>query len=85
LERYIGTYARSDLKGWNINVTKEGDILKIFGESLPLMDFLPFAEDKFFDKGFGFHIEFIKDGTNRVIKMNIYENGKLLLDAKKIK
>lgn len=85
LERYIGTYARSDLKGWNINVAKEGDILKISGESLPLMEFLPFAEDKFFVKGFGFHIEFIKDGTNRVIKMNIYENGKLLLDAKKIK
>jgi CubicO group peptidase (beta-lactamase class C family) len=85
LERYIGTYARSDLKGWNINVTKEGDILKIFGESLPIMDFLPYEEDKFFVKGFGFHIEFIKDGTNTVIKMNIYENGKLLLDAKKIK
>ena len=85
LDQYVGTYARSDLKGWNINVTREGDRLKISGESLPLMEFLPYAEDKFFVKGFGFHIEFIKDGTKRVVKMNIYENEKLLLDAKKIK
>jgi len=85
LERYIGTYARSDIKGWNINITKEGDILKVSGESLPIMDFLPYAEDKFFMKGFGFQYEFIKDESNKVIKLNIYENGKLLLDAKKIK
>jgi CubicO group peptidase (beta-lactamase class C family) len=85
LERYIGTYARLDIKGWNINITKEGDILKVSGESLPIMDFLPYAEDKFFMKGYGFQYEFIKDESNKVIKLNIYENGKLLLDAKKIK
>ncbi len=28
LEQYIGSYARSDQKGWNINITKDGDILK---------------------------------------------------------
>jgi hypothetical protein len=36
-------------------------------------------------KGYGFQYEFIKDESNKVIKLNIYENGKLLLDAKKIK
>ena len=85
LERYIGTYARSDLNGWNINIIKEGDVLKVSGESLPIMDFLPFAEDKFFMKGFGFQCEFIKDESNKVIQLNISENGKLLLSAKKIK
>lgn len=85
LERYTGTYSRSDLNGWNIIVTKDGNLLKISGNGLPLMDFLPYAEDKFFMKGFGYQYEFIKDETNKIIKMNIYENGKLLLDARKIK
>jgi hypothetical protein len=52
---------------------------------LPTVDFLPYAEDKFFVKGFGFQCEFISDEMNKVIKINISENGKLLLDAKKIK
>lgn len=85
LGRYTGTYARSDINGWNINITKEGDILKISGESLPVWDLLPYAEDKFFVKGYGFRYEFIKDETNKVIKMNVYDKDKLILDAKKIK
>ena len=85
LEQYIGSYARSDQKGWNINITKDGDILKLSGESLPTVDFLPYAEDHFFVKGFGFQCEFIRDERNKVIRMNIYEDGKLLLEAKKIK
>jgi CubicO group peptidase (beta-lactamase class C family) len=84
-EQYIGTYARSDINGWKINITKEGDILKVSGESLPVMEFLPYAEDKFFMKGYGFQYEFIKDESNKVIQLNISENGKLLLTAKKIK
>jgi CubicO group peptidase (beta-lactamase class C family) len=85
LDQYIGSYARSDQKGWTINIIKIGDILKLSGESLPTVDFLPYAEDKFFVKGFGFQCEFIRDEMNKVIKINISENGKLLLDAKKIK
>jgi len=85
LERYIGTYSRSDLDGWNIIITKDGNVLRMSGNSLPLMDILPYAENKFFVKGFGFQYEFIKDEANRIIKMNIYENGKLLLYATKTK
>jgi CubicO group peptidase (beta-lactamase class C family) len=85
LEQYIGTYARSDIKEWNVVITKDGAVLKISGNGLPLVDFLPYADDKFFMKGFGFQYEFIKDETNRVVKMNIYESGKLLLYATKIK
>lgn len=85
LEDYVGTYARSDINGWNIIITKEGDMLKIFGDGLALMDILPYAEDKFFINGFGFRYEFIKDEMNKIIKMNIYDKNKLLLDAKKIK
>jgi CubicO group peptidase (beta-lactamase class C family) len=85
LEQYIGTYARSDLNGWKIHITKEGDLLKVSGESLPVMEFVPYSEDKFFMKGYGFQYEFIKDESNKVIQLNISENGKLLLTAKKIK
>ena len=85
LEQYVGTYARSDLNGWNIIITKEGDMLKIFGDGLALMEILPYAEDKFFIKGFGFRYEFIKNEKNEIIKINIYDKDKLLLDAKKVK
>ncbi|MDP3559494.1 MAG: hypothetical protein Q8R79_03980, partial [Legionellaceae bacterium] len=84
LEHYVGTYSRSDINGWNIIITKDGDMLKISGDGLALMDIFPYAEDKFFIKGFGFRYEFIKDETNKIIKMNIFDKDKLLLDAKKI-
>jgi CubicO group peptidase (beta-lactamase class C family) len=85
LEQYIGTYSRSDLNGWNIVIAKDGDFLRLSGDGLPIMDILPYAEEKFFVKGFGFQYEFIKDEANKVIKLNISENGKLLLNARKIK
>jgi CubicO group peptidase (beta-lactamase class C family) len=85
LENYVGTYSRSDLNGWKIIIKKEGETLKMSGDGLSVMEILPYAENKFFVKGFGFQYEFIKDETNKIIKMNVYDNDKFLLDAKKIK
>jgi CubicO group peptidase (beta-lactamase class C family) len=83
LERYVGKYSRSDNNS-NLLVTKEGDVLKLSGETVPIMNLYPIAENRFFAKEFGVQFEFIIDEFNKVIKMNISGNGKLLCNAKKI-
>ena len=84
LERYVGTYSRTDNNS-NVYVTKEGDSLKLSGDTVPSMDLCPVGENRFFAKGFAFQFEFIKDESNKVKKMNVSGNGKLLCEAKKIK
>ncbi len=54
LVKYTGTYARSDMKGWNINITKEGSALKIIGDGIPVVDLFSYDMDKFFIKGYGY-------------------------------
>lgn len=85
LDSYVGTYARSDVNGYLLCLTREGNDLIISGDAIPSSKLLAEAANKFFMKGFGFQIEFVKDENNTVIKLNITEKGKLLLDAKKIK
>ena len=84
LESYVGTYLRSDVEGFKIHVTKVKNSLQLTGDAVPLMNLSAEDEDKFFAKGFAFQFEFIRDELNNVIKLNISENGKLLLDAKRI-
>jgi hypothetical protein len=84
LERYVGVYSRTDNKS-NLYVTKEGDLLKLTGNTVPPMDLCPIGENRFFAKGFGFQFEFIKDESSKVVKMNVYGNEKLLQDAIRIK
>jgi len=45
------------------------------------------GENRFFAfiKGSGVELEFMKDEFNKTIKMNVYGNGKLLGEAKRIK
>lgn len=85
LDRYVGTYARSDVKGYLLYITREGSDLIISGDGIPTVKLLAEAENKFFIKGFGFQYEFVTGENNTVIKLNISEKGKLLLDAKKLK
>lgn len=85
LDKYVGTYSRSDVSGYNVIIKREGNELIISGDGVPFMTLVPESENRFFIKGFGYQYEFIKDEMNNVTKMNIYEKGKLLLDAKKIK
>ena len=85
LEQYVGTYLRSDATGYNLFITKFADSLQITGEGVPLMNLSAEKEDLFFIKGPGYRYEFIRDESKKIVKMNIYDNDKLLLDAKKIK
>jgi hypothetical protein len=84
LEKYVGTYSRTDNNS-DVYVAKEGDSLKLTGNTVPPMDLCPTGENRFFAKGFAYQFEFIKDESNKVIKMNVCGNEKLLCEAKKIK
>ena len=83
LEKNVGTYVRLDNNS-DVHVKKEGDILKISGETVLPMDLYPMAENRFFAKEYGFQFEFIKDESNKVIKMNVIGNGKILCETKRV-
>jgi predicted alpha/beta superfamily hydrolase len=86
LKRYVGTYTRSDYDN-GLNITKEGNSLKLLEGTMHLTYLYPVGENRFFAfiKGSGFELEFIKDKSNKTIKMNVYGNGKLVGEAKRIK
>ena len=47
----------------------------------------PIGGNRFFAyaNGAGVQIEFMKDDLNKIIKANVYSDGKLVMEAKKIK
>jgi predicted alpha/beta superfamily hydrolase len=86
LERYKGTYTRSENDN-GFDVIKEGNSLKVIAGTALISYLYPIGENRFFAyaNGAGVQIEFIKDELNKIIKANIYSEGKLLMEAKKIK
>ena len=79
LERYVGAYDK-----FNIHITREGDALKLSAGAMPTMILDAEGEDKFFTKWFfNYQFEFIKDESNKVIKLNVYEDGKQLCSTQK--
>ena len=82
LERYVGTYSRTDNKG-DVYVTKEGESLKLTGSSVPPMDLCPIGKNRFLAKGFAYQFEFIKDESDKVIKMNVVGDGKIICETKR--
>ena len=85
LERYIGTYLPSDQSN-DLFVTKDGYLLKLSSQNF-ITNLYPTGEYNFFSfvDGSGFELEFIKDASSNEMKMNISQDGKLLLEAKKTK
>jgi len=82
LERYVGTYVRLDNNS-DLHVIKENDILKLTGETVPPMDLYPIGENSFFTKELGVQFDFIKDESDKITKMNVVGNGKLLCETKR--
>lgn len=58
LEKYVGTYVRADNNS-DIHVSKEGDILQLSGETVPLMELCPIGENRFIAKEYVFVFEFM--------------------------
>jgi len=84
LDKYVGTYARTDLDGYFLYVTRKGNDLITSGDAIPTSKILPEAKNNFFIEGLPYQIEFIKAESNNVIRLNISEKGKLILFANKI-
>jgi hypothetical protein len=83
LEKYVGTYVRADNNS-GIHVSKEDDILKLSGETVPLMDLYPIGQNRFVAKEYVFVFEFITGESDKVLKMNVSGNGQLLCETNRI-
>ena len=86
LERYVGTYESTN--GQLFTITIGPGALKLVTKNEAPHILYPQAEDKFFLEYFDFNIEFIKDDTDTVVKMVaylVYEEGQVIIDAKKIR
>ena len=85
LESYVGTYLSTD-KSNNFQVVKEDHALIVIRNETLKDPMYPLGKNRFFVyiEGSGYELEFIKDESNRMIKININKDGKLLFDAQKI-
>jgi len=88
LEKYVGSYLPTG-QNENFVVTKEGNSLKISTQGI-VANLYPIAENKFFlfvkEQGnSSYEIEFIKDASGKILKMNISAEGKVVLEGQKIK
>lgn len=84
LDKYAGTYLPSD-KTDDFHITREGNLLKLSREVF-IANLYPISENRFFAciEGSNSEFEFVNEGTSCVTKMNVYGDGELFLDAKKI-
>ena len=85
LESYVGSFLSPD-KNNNFHVVKEDNKLKVLGNEKLLTYLYPVGKNRFyaFIDGAGYELEYIKDGSNKMIKINITKDGKLLFEAPKI-
>jgi predicted alpha/beta superfamily hydrolase len=88
LEKYIGTYLPTGQNN-NLDVSKEGNSMKISTDGL-ISNIYPIGENKFYilykeQINSSFEIEFIKDESNKVTKMNISKDGNVVLESRRIK
>ena len=88
LEKYIGTYLPTGQNN-NLAVSKEGNSMKISTDGL-ISNIYPIGENKFYilykeQINSSFEIEFIKDESNKVTKMNISKDGNVVLESRRIK
>jgi predicted alpha/beta superfamily hydrolase len=88
LEKYVGTYLPTGQNN-NFNVSKEGNSMKISTNGL-FSNIYAIGENKFYilykeQINSTFEIEFIKDESNKITKMNISKDGNVVLESQKIK
>jgi len=85
LESYVGSFLSPD-KNNNFHVVKEDNKLKVLGNEKLLTYLYPVGKNRFyaFIDGAGYELEYIKDGSNKMIKINVTKDGKLLFEAPKI-
>jgi hypothetical protein len=82
IDIYTGKYVLPD--GKNITVTREPNAIRFAGEGMPTHVLYPLAENRFFVKEFDVQMEFVKDAADKVTNLVVYENGKQVLDVKRV-
>ncbi len=82
IDIYAGTYVQPN--GKNITVTREPNAIKFSGEGMPTHVLYPLAENRFFLKDVDVQMEFVRDAADKVTSLVIYENGKPVMDVKRI-
>jgi hypothetical protein len=82
IDIYTGKYVQPN--GKNITVTREPNAIKFSGEGMPTHVLYPLAENRFFIKEVDVQMEFVKDATDKVTSLIIYENGKQVMDVKRV-
>ncbi len=82
LDTYTGTYLLPD--GRKVVVTKENKALKISSEGFITALLYPQSENKFFMRDYELQMEFLKNGESKVSNFILYNNGKQVMDVKKV-
>jgi len=81
LNAYAGRYVQAN--GMQITVARENNALKASGDNISPVMLYPESENKFFLKDFDAQMEFVKDATNKVSGLIIYNNGRQVMEAKR--
>lgn len=83
IERFVGLYRQPN--GRFIRVAKEGNTIRVSGDGIPTALLSPQSQNKFFLQDFDLQLEFVKDESESVLHMIIYENGIQVMDIEKIR
>ncbi|GAB2790247.1 hypothetical protein GCM10027275_38920 [Rhabdobacter roseus] len=82
LDSYAGTYQLPN--GDQVMVTKEGDVLRVAGKTFINALLYPKAEDHFFFREMDLDVTFVKNNAGAVSNFVIYNNGKEMMDIKRV-
>ncbi|CAN5594165.1 hypothetical protein BH23BAC1_BH23BAC1_43230 [soil metagenome] len=82
LDTYAGEYQLAP--EFKIKITREGHALKVEATNQPVFDLFAEAQNKFFLKVVDAQIEFLKDDSNKIAKLILYQNGQVM-NAEKIR
>ncbi len=79
---YAGRYVLPD--GRSVVVTQENNFLKLSGQGFLTAMLYPKADNKFFMREFNLEMEFNKNGENKVSHFILYNDGKQLMEVKRV-
>ncbi|MBD0258278.1 MAG: DUF3471 domain-containing protein, partial [Cytophagales bacterium] len=82
IDIYTGTYLHP--QGGKFTLTREPNALKMTGSGGPEQLLYPMAENRFFPRDGNWQMEFVKGADDKVTHIVVYQDGKQLLDMKRV-
>ncbi len=83
LDRYAGTFAMP--MGIDLTLTKQGGGLRLFGKGVIDTMVYPMSESRLFSRDRDLEFEFVENGNSSVDTVVIYNEGKELMELKRVK